>query len=121
MNTIPAVSPEAIASLREICPDDGGEFIKEIIQLYVDNTPRCIAELRTSLAKGDVTGFVRAAHTVKGSSANVGAQGLREIAERLELQSRRDGLTKVESLIADCEEEFVRVDAELRKVAAAIS
>jgi HPt (histidine-containing phosphotransfer) domain-containing protein len=113
---LPSIDPESIASLRELNPGDNGEFLREIVGIYIEDTPKRIAEMKASLASGDVGAFTRAAHTIKGSSANVGAQGLKSIAERLEFVSRKEGLGQVNSLIADCEAEFTRAAAELRRL-----
>ena len=113
---LPSIDPDAIANLRELNPGDNGEFLREIIGIYLEDTPKRLAELRTFLKSGDVAAFTRAAHTIKGSSANVGAQVLKGIAERLEGQSRRDGLGLVEGMIAESEAEFARVTAELRRI-----
>jgi HPt (histidine-containing phosphotransfer) domain-containing protein len=115
---LPTIDPDAIANLRDLNPGDGGEFLREIIGIYIEDTPKRLADLRTCLASGDVPTFTRAAHTVKGSSANVGALALKAIAERLELVSRKDGLGAVGTLIEDCEAEFGRVAAELKKLSA---
>jgi HPt (histidine-containing phosphotransfer) domain-containing protein len=113
---LPTIDPEAIANLRDLNPGDGGEFLREIITIYVEDTPKRLADLRACLASGDVATFTRAAHTVKGSSANLGALGLKAIAERLEQISRKDGLGSVGPLIDDCDAEFVRVTEALRKL-----
>jgi HPt (histidine-containing phosphotransfer) domain-containing protein len=114
---IPTIDPEAIANLRELNPGDNGEFLREIVAIYVEDTPKRIADLKSCLASGDVVTFTRAAHTIKGSSANVGAQVLMAMAERLEVISRKEGLGGVSGLIADCEAEFERVRVELARIA----
>jgi histidine phosphotransfer protein HptB len=116
VSDLPTIDQEAIANLRDLNPGDGGEFLREIVSIYVDDTPKRIADLKACLVSGDITTFTRAAHTVKGSSANVGAQVLKAIAERLEHISRKDGLGSVGPLIADLEAEFGRVTVELRKL-----
>jgi HPt (histidine-containing phosphotransfer) domain-containing protein len=115
--TLPTIDPDAIANLRDLNPGDNGEFLREIVGIYIEDTPKRLADLRTSLASGDASSFTRAAHTIKGSSANVGAQVLKGIAERLEITSRRDGLGGVAGQISDCEDEFERVKVELRRIA----
>jgi HPt (histidine-containing phosphotransfer) domain-containing protein len=114
---LPSIDPEAIANLRELNPGDNGEFLREIIGIYLEDTPKRLAELRASLKSGDVAAFTRAAHTIKGSSSNVGAQVLKGVAERLEITSRRDGLGGVAALIADADAEFAKVTAELGRLA----
>jgi histidine phosphotransfer protein HptB len=114
---IPSIDPEAIANLKDLNPGDNGEFLREIVGIYIEDTPKRIAELRASMASGDVKTFTRAAHTIKGSSANVGAQILKSLGERMELISRTEGLASVASLVADCDAEFARVAVELRRLA----
>lgn len=114
---LPTIDLEAISNLRELNPGDNGEFLREIVSIYIEDTPKRLAELKSCLASGDATTFTRAAHTIKGSSANVGAQLLKATAERLEAISRRDGLGGVSGLIAECDAEFERVKAELRRIA----
>jgi histidine phosphotransfer protein HptB len=115
---LPTIDLDAITNLRELNPGDNGEFLREIVGIYIEDTPRRIADLKACLATSDVLTFTRAAHTIKGSSANVGAQVLKAIAERLEAISRKDGLGAVGSLIDDCDAEFGRVAAELRRLSA---
>ena len=118
MSDLPSIDLEAIANLKDLNPGDGGEFLREIVAIYIEDTPKRIADMKTCLASGDVQTFTRAAHTIKGSSANVGAQVLKNIAERLEVISRRDGLAAVSDMIAECDAEFERVKAELTRLSA---
>jgi HPt (histidine-containing phosphotransfer) domain-containing protein len=113
----PSIDLEAIANLRELNPGDNGEFLKEIVSIYIEDTPKRIAELKQYIASGDVKSFTRAAHTIKGSSANLGAQILKGIGERMEFVARKDGLASMPSMVVDCEAEFAKVAAELRKLA----
>jgi HPt (histidine-containing phosphotransfer) domain-containing protein len=117
MPDTPAIDPVAITNLRELNPGDDGEFLREIVSIYIEDTPKRIAELKASLAAGDTATFARAAHTIKGSSSNVGAVALRGVAERMESVSKRQGLAAATPLIAECEAEFSRAAAELRRIA----
>ncbi len=116
MPELSVIDPESINNLRELNPGDGGEFLREIISIYIEDTPKRIADLKSSLAAGDVSTFTRSAHTIKGSSANVGAFALKGVAERLEALSRREGLKGMPTLVADCEAEFAKASVELRKL-----
>jgi histidine phosphotransfer protein HptB len=113
------INPDAIAALRDLNPGDNDAFLKEIIGIYVDDTPKRIEDLKKSLAAGEIALFTRAAHTIKGSSANVGATAVAAAAERLEAKARSAGLAGVEPLLAQCEAELARAVAELRRLAGA--
>lgn len=116
MADIPVLDPESIENLRSLNPGDGGEFLREIIAIYIEDTPQRIAELETSLAAGDVPTFTRAAHSVKGSSANLGAMTVRSVAEKLEHQSHKHGLADVSGLVATLKIEFENARLELSKL-----
>lgn len=113
------IDPQAIENLRALNPGDNDEFLREITGIFLEDTPQRIAELTQSLAAGDVPKFTRAAHSIKGSAANLGAAALRTVAEKLEHESRKSGLASVAPLVADIKAEFVRAEAELKKITAA--
>lgn len=110
------IDPETIASLRELNPGDNDEFLREIVGIFSEDTPRRISELDDSLAAGDIPKFTRAAHSIKGSSGNVGAMALREIAGALEQQSKKEGLGQVAGPLADLKAAFARARDELAKI-----
>lgn len=107
------IDAQAIENLRELNPDDGDEFLREITGIFLDDTPQRIAELQHSLAVGDTTTFIRAAHSIKGSSANLGASLLRAAAETLEHESKVNGLDSVGPLLQAVKTEFGRAQVAL--------
>ncbi|HVS50930.1 MAG TPA: Hpt domain-containing protein [Opitutaceae bacterium] len=112
----PVIDPQALDNLRALNPGDDDAFLREIVGIFLEDTPQRVAELEESLAAGDVPKFTRAAHSIKGSSSNLGAMRLRAIAEKLEHTSRAQGLGGVQPLVATLKEEFARAHAELAKV-----
>lgn len=112
------IDAQAIENLRSLNPGDGDEFLREIVGIFLEDTPQRIADLDQSLAAGDGPKFVRAAHSIKGSAANLGAMTLRAAAERLEHQSRVQGLGNLAVLVGEVKTEFGRAQAELTKLVA---
>lgn len=104
---------KAIENLRAL--DTGGrdEFLREVAGIFFEDTPRRIEELESSLKTGDLARFTRAAHSIKGSSANLGAFTLRASAEKLEQHSRSHGLAGVTLMVADVKAQFDRARVEL--------
>lgn len=107
------IDPQAIENLRALNPGDNDEFVREIAGIFLEDTPLRIAELDQSLAAGDVAKFTRAAHSIKGSSANLGAMALREVAEKLEHTARTSGIGDVASMVTQIKAEFARAQAAL--------
>ena len=71
------------------------ELLKEIAMLFLDNYEQWLAELNQAAARGDAQAVEHAAHGLKGSVANFGAQHVVEAALRIEQLGRRRDLTEV--------------------------
>lgn len=113
MSESSVIDLQAIENLRALNPGDNDEFLREIAGIFLEDTPQRIAELEQGLVAGDVSKFTRAAHSIKGSSANLGAMALRTAAEKLEHQARTNGIGDVASLVAQVKAEFDRAQAAL--------
>jgi HPt (histidine-containing phosphotransfer) domain-containing protein len=108
MADAPLIDSQAIENLRSLNPGDNDEFLREIIAIYLEDTPLRITELEQRLAAGDNPKFTRAAHSIKGSSANLGAITVRAVAEELERYSQTQGLTGVADFVVRLKSEFAR-------------
>ena len=114
MAELAVIDPQAIENLRALNPGDNDEFLREIAGIFIEDTPLRLVELDESLAAADAVKFTRAAHSIKGSSSNLGALTLRAAAEKLEHHARSQGLTDVGALLADVKTEFDRAKAALK-------
>jgi len=82
--------------------------------MFLEDAPRHLHTVHEAAAAGDCERARRALHTLKSSSANLGAQGLAALCGRLELTARKgDHLELSESLI-DLQCEFARVTTALK-------
>jgi len=111
------IDPAAIETLRSLGEGDD-EFLREIIGIYLQDTPQRLAELRTRSGEDDRSAFVRAAHTIKGSSANVGASLVRSLAETLEQHAAQTPLAELAPRVAELEAAYAQTRAELEKLIA---
>lgn len=110
------IDPQAIENLRALNPGDSDQFLREITGIFLEDTPQRISELDQSLQSGDIPRFTRAAHSIKGSAANLGAVALRTAAEQLEQHSRQQGLANVAPMVATIKTEFARAQTALNKL-----
>ncbi|HKP96759.1 MAG TPA: Hpt domain-containing protein, partial [Fibrobacteria bacterium] len=103
---------ETLARLAFLDSPGRKDFQREIIQTYIRDTAKRLAELRARLAAGEHVEVGKLAHTMKGSSLNVGADGFAELMwdfERLGKAGTPSGADK----IAAAEALFERVKAAL--------
>ena len=106
----------AIENLRMLGDEDGDDsFLKEVIGIFAEDTPVRLKELRDSYIAGDPPPFTRAAHSIKGSSSNVGAKRLRELAQLLEADSRVS-IKGLDSRIGALDEAFAEVKLALERL-----
>lgn len=119
-STMPDDAPldqAAIGTLRALNPDDGGEFFKELVGLFLQDTPPRIAEIEANLAAGDLQRLTRAAHSIKGSAGNFGASQLVAVSARIEQLGKAGDLTTVPPLLESLKAEFARAKAALEALA----
>jgi len=92
---LPLVDMAVVADLRESVGDDD-EFVRELVETYVAEGEGHLEALAAAAADGDAAAAVRPSHTLKSSSASVGAMRLSEICRAIEAatrEGRTDGLS----------------------------
>jgi HPt (histidine-containing phosphotransfer) domain-containing protein len=85
------VDERILAELMASTGDDIG-FVRELIQTYLADTPMQFEAMTAAVAADDAASLVRPAHTLKSSSATVGAMRLSAIARELEMAGRSGSL-----------------------------
>ncbi|MDQ4128228.1 MAG: PAS domain S-box protein [Actinomycetota bacterium] len=110
------LDPGVLAGLREL---GDAELLSELARIFLDDTSSRLAALREAIEDGDAPAVERAAHTLKGSSGNMGATKMANICSRLQEAGASGDLSRVPGLPKALEEEFERVrlalEAEVEK------
>jgi HPt (histidine-containing phosphotransfer) domain-containing protein len=75
------VDPLAFTRLRQF---GGADFVREMIDLFVDYAPAKLAEAQAALNAGDREGIAKAVHPLKSSAGHIGAHRLLALATELE-------------------------------------
>ena len=73
---------DAEGALRRVGRDRS--LLKEMIAMFFDDIPQWLSNLETALVQGRSDDLARMAHTLKGSSASIGAVAVQDIALKLE-------------------------------------
>lgn len=116
MSAEPALDPEAIAALNSVSPDDGGAFLRELIDIFLADTPQRFNEIHVSLAQRDAPTLMRAAHSIKGAAGNFGARDLARQAQQIETYAKTADFAAAESLLPALETEYSRVKAAMESL-----
>ncbi len=99
-----------LEGLREL---GGSELITELGEAFSSVTPPQLANLRVAVEGGDAEAVERIAHTLKGSSANMGARRMAGICEELQKPKVSTDLAEALELLDRLEVEFERVQRAL--------
>jgi HPt (histidine-containing phosphotransfer) domain-containing protein len=80
--------------LTELTESTGGDigFVRELIETYLADTPVQLDAMTAAVEADDAEALVRPAHTLKSSSATVGAMRLSSVARELEMAGRTGSL-----------------------------
>ena len=78
------IDAETIAALDALNEEGETDVVSEVFRLFLADAPARVTAIRTAAAGGDTAGLRRAAHALKGSAANVGAQQVRDVCLALE-------------------------------------
>ena len=115
---LPLLDEAAISALRD--PELGGdpEFLVEVVEAFLDDSPARIEALRTGLACGDAETLGRAAHSLKGSSGNFGAMRMQTLCAQIDQLSRAGDVDTARPLVAQLEVEYRLVVDRLQELVA---
>jgi signal transduction histidine kinase/CheY-like chemotaxis protein/HPt (histidine-containing phosphotransfer) domain-containing protein len=104
------ISREVVDDLRDIM---GAEF-DSLVRVFLEDAPRSIARLRQAAEGGEIDLMVGPAHTLKSTSANLGAMELSAVAKLIEYGARQKNLDEPLTRVAQLEQEYSRADQALR-------
>jgi HPt (histidine-containing phosphotransfer) domain-containing protein len=108
--TVEAVDMAVLTSLDEAQMEGQPDLIVELIDLYLQDTPHRLAAMQEALTRTDGLTLARAAHSLKGSSATLGAGPIASMCEELELIATAVKFEEAEVALAKLEREFSRVE-----------
>jgi two-component system, sensor histidine kinase and response regulator len=105
----PVLDLEVVDSLKALDEDGGPSLFLELIDLFVEDAAAQLRTLQSALACGDIKALERAAHTLKSSSANIGASRMSGLCFELEKLGRAGSLNGAQTLIASTGEAYAEV------------
>ncbi len=96
--------------------DGDRELLEELVRLFIETSPTSIEEMRRALEIRDAKQLDRLAHTIKGSSASLGANRVSQAARLLEMRARSGAIENAGELIDALQVELDRILPELESL-----
>jgi signal transduction histidine kinase/CheY-like chemotaxis protein/HPt (histidine-containing phosphotransfer) domain-containing protein len=106
---LPVLAMEVVEELRAVM---GPEYLV-LIKLFLEDAPSHIQKLEAAAASNNIEAMVAPAHTLKSSSANLGALALSAVAKRIEIGARSEALPRPAVAVVMLENEFKRAQLAL--------
>ncbi len=92
------------------------ETFRLLLEMFLENAPLTIKELREAVSAGDRKQVLFLAHKVKGTAATMGAGLLVNSLVAFESAARQDGPADLEGLLTDLEGSYNNLKIEIEKI-----
>jgi PAS domain S-box-containing protein len=112
-DAVAALDPEVVEQLRLLSDAGQPSVLAEIIQLFLEDTPERMRALREAVLAEDTAARCEIAHSLKGSSANLGARIMVLLCRQFEALDPGTALPEVTRTLERLEREYARVCREL--------
>jgi len=90
-------------------------MLAQLINCYLAESPILMQAMQTAVTNGEPMQLQRAAHTLKASSATLGATHLANLCKEMEYMGRNQDLTEASSKLVSIETEYERVKVALQR------
>jgi CheY-like chemotaxis protein len=121
----PPISPiekSVLDGIRELEGAGNHGFFERIVNLYLSGTPGLVDGVLAGAEKGNMDSLLLAVHTLKSSSANVGAIGLSDLCRKIEGKVRAgEPIAAGDPILSKLEGESRSVHEALRAILAGTS
>jgi HPt (histidine-containing phosphotransfer) domain-containing protein len=112
---VPAVNLTELQAFCHSIDSDPTKILSLLTDCYFEESPKLLQTMKIAIARADSQSLKRAAHTLKGSSANLSAARLAQLCGALEIMSASSELHQASSLLAQIEIEYERVKNVLQR------
>jgi HPt (histidine-containing phosphotransfer) domain-containing protein len=107
------LDPQAVARIRDMQRPGAPSVLARVIDLYLESTPELLRRLREAARERDPARLLRAAHSLKSGSANLGALELAELCRRLEALGQAGSVDGAAELVERAVREYRGLGATL--------
>ena len=107
---MPLIDPAIFDEIKQM---SGADFMNELIDTFLEDAPKMIAELKSALEANNADSFRRAAHSLKSNAATFGASQLATLAKELEMLGKENKINETGNRLGALEEAYESVREEL--------
>ncbi|NER39480.1 MAG: response regulator [Oscillatoria sp. SIO1A7] len=111
-----AIDPQVLEDFRNTMGESADEFLAELIDAYLEDSPSLLQQMREAIAPENFEAMKAAAHSLKSSSASMGAIALSKLCQQLENAAKLPYVSTIDALamVSEIESEYERVKLALQ-------
>ena len=110
------INMAVIDELLSLSDDGDASLLTDLISMFLEDAPIKLNSIKAGFAKRDMHQIEKAAHSMKGSSGNLGATRVQEICDQLQRSCRTGNPEEIAQLVGQLEAPFALVLRELREL-----
>jgi CheY-like chemotaxis protein len=110
----PALDSSVLQAFRSTMGANASQFLAQLIDIYLEESPALVQAIATAINHSDATAMKQAAHTLKSSSASLGAIHFSRLCQELEGMGNAGSTVGAQDLLVQVESEYKRVEAALQ-------
>jgi len=107
------IDPRALDSIRALEHPGGPDLVQRVTGIYLADTPKLLVQLGDAIERGDGQAVRNAAHSLKSSSASVGATGLADLCREMEALGKTNQIDECKRRLGSLQREYARVQEAL--------
>jgi HPt (histidine-containing phosphotransfer) domain-containing protein len=107
--TGPLINNEALDNLRSLRTEGEPDPLAEFVELFLSDTPLRLAKLQTALKNSAARDLEAAAHNLKGSASNLGAQTIATSCACIMQHARNNDFSTAAKFLEAAEADFAQV------------
>ncbi len=112
----PVLDPAAISSLRSLQDARSGDFVGEMVAMFLEDSAVMMASIARAVQEQQAADLQMAAHTLKGSAANLGATAVVEHAKELETLGRSQQLDAAPAVLSQLQQAYLVAQGALQEL-----
>jgi two-component system, sensor histidine kinase and response regulator len=116
MSADEVLDPAVLDSLRQLTVPGEEDVLVQVLTLFMAEVPARVQRVAEAHRAADAVGMQRAAHSLKGSSGNIGARALYEVCRQIDERGKAGDLAGAGPLLDRLDAEYARVDAAIRQM-----
>lgn len=108
-----ANQPIDFDELARLVGGDTDKFLELMAPIFLEDTQKILRNLEEAIESTNSKGVQQAAHTLKGTSANMGMPQLSAVSREIEMMANGDDLTNISPKFLEIQAEYRRIETAL--------